>query len=52
MEVPKLSLPTDQGLWVGHGEPKVEPQDCVLTQGAVAHCVLGLTLRDVGEWSV
>ena len=52
VEVPKLSCPTDEGHWVGHGEANIKPKDCVLTERAVTHCVLGLVRGDVGKWSV
>ena len=47
MEVSKLSLPTDQGARIADGEPQFKPQHGILTERAIADCVLGLLRRDV-----
>ena len=42
VEVSKLSLPADEGLWVTNGEPQLKTYHRKLRERAVAHSVLGL----------
>ena len=48
-KVPKLGLPQDQSIGVGHGEPELEAQHTVLRQGGVADGVGGLVGVQVGQ---
>ena len=44
-EVSELRLPEHQRVGVGHGVAQLEPEDPVLGQRAVAHCVGRLQTR-------